>query len=636
MSQTWFLTYNAPVCELVTSLKIPKFYENKTKINFTSRYYYTGLEFRTDSFTEFFFPTYTSGRGDDYKKYGQLKYGRSDGTYLDVTNNIIIESPEDKKTGNRWTFKNRGYQYLTFSDNEPPTGTLLKFLQTSGQLIEDTYVSGSRCQDIHLEDKDIWNQLQSAWEQDDYTTALSKLQDSSITDKKLSADKINFVTSELKRLQSQNDDVFKSGKIKVTDLDVPSPAPSAGEVYFTNLGSAEDYEEPTSSFIQIRQYTGTTGQVYTDLNPKTKAANTMISPSIAREKFNQQAISLDESMRLIGNAIISLRVLTVVVKDQQGNPIQGATVKGLAGNPVTNESGVASGLIKEYTLTIVPPYVDLQTKTVDVSSVTDISINVVLEKYAENTILRFTNSTSVQFSSQVKNIDVCCVGGGGGGSGGYGYPAGQSGGSSWSASAWKGKGGAGGNIVTSTGVEVVSDTAYTLTIGSGGAGSDPLVYSISNVQDVDKQLANTAGTGGTTSFRGVSATGGIGGSTTVGTSTNGGNGGSANATGTEFDDGSTYYSGGGANGGDPVISGGKIISGPVGGTPYGGYGGYTDTSGGAYSYVGVTGGNGRGYGGGGGGGNSYVWYYYGGNELKAMSNGGNGASGLVAIKLHYN
>ena len=67
-------------------------------------------------------------------------------------------------------------------------------------------------QDIHLEDKALWNQLQTAWEQDDYTTALSKLQDSSITDKKLSADKINFATSELKRLQSQNDDVFKSGK----------------------------------------------------------------------------------------------------------------------------------------------------------------------------------------------------------------------------------------------------------------------------------------------------------------------------------------------------------------------------------------------------------------------------------------
>ena len=552
---------------------------------------------------------------------------KSSSDYVQVTSSTVV-SVHGTPTGGTWSFTNEAYRTIVFEDE--PTGSFLTWLLNNATRID---VPGVRCQDIHLEDKGIWNQLQTSWEQGDYTTALSKLQDSSITDKKLSADKINFVTSELKRLQSQNDDVFKSGKIKVTDLDVPSPTPSAGEVYFTNLGSAEDYEEPTSSFIQIRQYTGTTGQVYTDLNPKTKAANTMIAPSIAREKFNQQAISLDESMRLIGNAIISLRVLTVVVKDQQGYPIQGATVKGLAGNPVTNASGVASGLIKEYTLTIIPPYIDLQTKTVDVSSVTDISINVVLEKYAENTILRFTNSTSVQFSSKIKNIDVCCVGGGGGGSGGYGHYDQSQGTTKWAAHVWKGKGGGGGNIVNSTGVEVVSDTAYTLTIGSGGMGSAPLTYDASNYLE---QRANTAGTGGTTSFRGVSATGGTGGSTTVGTSTNGGNGGSANATGTEFDDGSTYYSGGGANGGTPVNSGGKIVSGPVGGTPYGGYGGYTVGS--DFDATGVAGGDGLGPGGGGGGGNSNMVTYgssSGYHALNAMTNGGNGASGLVAIKLHY-
>ena len=553
---------------------------------------------------------------------------KSSSDYVQVTSSTVV-SVHGTPTGGTWSFTNKAYRTIVFEDE--PTGSFLTWLLNNATRID---VPGVRCQDIHLEDKDIWNQLQSAWEQDDYTTALSKLQDSSITDKKLSADKINFATSELKRLQSQNDNVFKSDKIKVTDLDVPSPTPSAGEVYFTNLGSAEDYEEPDSSFIQMRQYKGTTGQSYTDINPKTKATNTMIAPSIAREKFNQQVISLDESIRLVGNAIISLRVLTVVVKDQQGYPIQGATVKGLAGNPVTNASGVASGLIKEYTLTIVPPYIDLQTKTVDVSSVTDISINVVLEKYAENTILRFTNSTSVQFSRQVKNIDVCCVGGGGGGSGGYGHTAGSSGGSSWIASVWEGKGGGGGNIVTSTGVEVVSDTAYTLTIGSGGVGSQPLTYNATNVYE---QRANPAGTGGTTSFRGVSATGGTGGSTTVGTSTNGGNGGSGNATGTEFNDGSNYYSGGGANGGTPVISMGEIISGPVGGTPYGGYGGYTANPSGSGSEFGVAGSAGRGAGGGGGGGNADLTNY--GNAMNypiRMTNGGNGASGLVAIKLHYN
>ena len=556
---------------------------------------------------------------------------KSSSDYVQVTSLTLVRV-DDTPTGNAWTFTNEAYRTIVLEDE--PTGSFLTWLLNNATRI---YVPGIRYQDIHLEDKSLWNQFQSAWEQDDYTTALSKLQDSSIADKQLNAAVINDTTSELLRLQTQSDTGFKAGKIVVTDLDVPSPTPSKGEVYFKNLGSADDYEEPDSSFIQMRQYTGTTDQTYTDINPKTKATDTMIRPSMARELFNRQSISLDESMQLIGNAIISLRRLTVNVKDFQGYPIQGVIVKGLAGNPVTNSSGIASGLIKEYALTLISPYVDLQTKTVDISGTTDISINVTLDKYAENTILRYTNSTSVQFSRQVKNIDVCCVGGGGGGSGGYGHTQGSVGGSSWSASAWKGKGGGGGNIVTSTGVEVVSDTAYTLTIGSGGTGSASLVYSISNAEETDKQLANTAGTGGTTTFRGISATGGTGGSTTVGTSTNGGNGGSGNATGTEFNGGSTYYSGGGANGGVPVTSGGKIISGPVGGTPYGGYGGYTDSSGGSDNEFGVAGSAGRGYGGGGGGGNADLTNY--GNVLNYpiyMTNGGNGASGLVAIKLHYN
>ena len=276
MSQTWFLAYNAPVCELVTSLKIPKFYENKTKINFTSRYYYTGLEFRTDSFTEFFFSTYVSGRGDDYEKNGQLKYGRSDGTYLDVTNDIIIENPEDKKTGNRWTFKNRGYQYLTFSDNEPPTGTLLKFLQTSGQLIEDTYVSGSRYQDIHLEDKALWNQLQTAWEQGDYTAALNVLKNASLADKQLNAAAINALTTELLSLQAQSDPSFKTGTIVVAS-EPPSDL-AVGKVYFRLIGPVTDYNEQNAYYIEINQKTSSG---YDVLIPATQADNIALTENTA-------------------------------------------------------------------------------------------------------------------------------------------------------------------------------------------------------------------------------------------------------------------------------------------------------------------------------------------------------------------
>ena len=610
MSQTWIIKDTAPVGIYGIHL---------TDVNFTSN----GQNFtRID--------TLNSGRYDTvteiHTKSYTLRYYTSESSKISVTSSPII-TENNVPTGNVWEFTNEAYRTITFET--PPTGDLLLWLLNNAK-IAGSY--GSPYQDIHLEDKTLWNQLQSEWSQDEYSAALNTLQDSKLNNKQLNADSINNVSSTLLMLQQQKDQSFKTNKITITEGTPPSPEIKIGNVCFNKIGTAEAYEEPSSYLVKIQQRLGT--YEYTDLNPKTKAINTMIAPSIAREKFNQQAISLDESIRLVGNAIISLRVLTVVVKDQQGYPIQGATVKGLAGNPVTNASGVASGLIKEYTLTIIPPYIDLQTKTVDVSSVTDISINVVLEKYAENTILRFTNSTSVQFSRQVKNIDVCCVGGGGGGSGGYGHTAGSSGGSSWIASVWKGKGGGGGNIVTSTGVEVVSDTAYTLTIGSGGTGSAPLTYNASSYLE---QRANPAGTGGTTSFRGVSATGGTGGSTTVGTSTNGGNGGSGNATGTEFNDGSTYYSGGGANGGTPVISMGEIISGPVGGTPYGGYGGYTANPSGSGSEFGVDGSAGRGAGGGGGGGNADLTNY--GNATNypiRMTNGGNGASGLVAIKLHYN
>ena len=610
MSQTWVIRDNAPV---------GIYWINLTDVNFTSN----GQNFtRIDTLNMERYDAVTKISTTRYT----LRYYTSESSQISVTSSPII-TKNDMPTGNVWEFTNEAYRTITFET--PPTGDLLLWLLNNAK-IAGSY--GSPYQDIHLEDKTLWNQLQSEWAQDEYSAALNTLQDSKLNNKQLNADSINNVSSTLLMLQQQKDQSFKTNKITITEGTPPSPEIKIGNVCFNKIGTAEAYEEPSSYLVKIQQRLGTYG--YTDLNPKTKATNTMIAPSIAREKFNQQTISLDESIRLVGNAIISLRVLTVVVKDQQGYPIQGATVKGLAGNPVTNASGVASGLIKEYTLTIVPPYIDLQTKTVDVSSVTDISINVVLEKYAENTILRFTNSTSVQFSRQVKNIDVCCVGGGGGGSGGYGHTAGSSGGSSWIASVWKGKGGGGGNIVTSTGVEVVSDTAYTLTIGSGGTGSAPLTYNASSYLE---QRANPAGTGGTTSFRGVSATGGTGGSTTVGTSTNGGNGGSGNATGTEFNDGSTYYSGGGANGGTPVISRGEIISGPVGGTPYGGYGGYTANPSGSGSEFGVDGSAGRGAGGGGGGGNADLTNY--GNATNypiRMTNGGNGASGLVAIKLHYN
>lgn len=580
MSQTWVIKDTAPI--EIRSFPI-------TEISFQSN---------NQNFSEISGRMMISGSGTQYT----LNYGS---TQVGITSNNT--SP--------YTWIDNAYKTIIFET--APTGDLLNWLQINASL-QDDVIHGVKYQDIHLEDKALWNEFQSAWTQDDYATALSKLQDSSVSDKQLNAAVINDTTTELLRLQSQKDNNFKVGKIQ---LDDGTGSIRDEAVWFKLLGKATEFGDD-SYYIQpnYRQ------NLYdTSLNLETKATDTMIASSIASSLFNRQSISLDESMQLIGNAIIGLRRLTVVVKDPSGNPVEGAIVKGLAGNPVTNASGIAAGLLSEYALTVIPPYVDLQTKTVDVSSVTDTSIDVTLEKYAENTILRFTESTSVQFSSQIKNIDVCCVGGGGGGSGGYGHY----GTNSYVPQSFYGKGGGGGNIVNATSISITAKTSYPITIGMGGAGSAILQYYAS---DYGEEKANSGGTGGTTTFLTVSATGGTGGTTTVGTSTNGGNG-DANATGTEFGDGSTYYSGGGATAGDPVYVDGRAVHGPNGGTPYGGYGGYRYTS--TFYTHGVAGGNGLGPGGGGGGGNANPS----GTSAQAfdyMTNGGNGASGLVAIKLHYN
>lgn len=68
-------------------------------------------------------------------------------------------------------------------------------------------------QDIHLEDKALWNQLQIAWEQGDYTAALNVLKNASLTDKQLNAAAINAMTTELLSLQAQSDPSLKRARL---------------------------------------------------------------------------------------------------------------------------------------------------------------------------------------------------------------------------------------------------------------------------------------------------------------------------------------------------------------------------------------------------------------------------------------
>lgn len=386
--------------------------------------------------------------------------------------------------------------------------------------------------------------------------------------------------------------------------------------------------------ITLRQKN--TSGVYDKLYTKTTATQSKLSAATAA-LFGDGTSDADAALAKIADTVKSIGNVQVKVVDPNGNPIQGARVTGLYGTPTTASDGTAHGVLQTNPISISSPYIDLKDQTADASGYVGSfdALVVTLPIVGENAITRITSSKTVKFSKAVKTVDVCCVGGGGGGSGGYGHGAHGGPYNGWVAASWKGKGGAGGNIVNSYGITITPNTNYTMTIGAGGNGSATLIY---NASDYGEQKANPGGQGGSTTFLSVTATGGGGATSTggVGTSNNGGNGGSGNATGTEFDDGSTYYSGGGANGGYPIYEQGRpgIISGPVGGSPYGGYGGYTNTSGSSDDYYGVAGGNGLGAGGGGGGGNantsgdsSSVFSY--------MTKGGNGASGLVAIRFHF-
>lgn len=371
--------------------------------------------------------------------------------------------------------------------------------------------------------------------------------------------------------------------------------------------------------ITLRQKN--TSGVYDKLYTKTTATQSKLSTETAA-LFGDGTSDADAALAKIADTVKSIGNVQVKVVDPNGNPIQGARVTGLYGTPTTASDGTAHGVLQTNPISISSPYIDLKDQTADASGYVgsfDVLV-VTLPVVGENSITRITSSKTVKFSKAVKTVDVCCVGGGGGGSGGSGSTM-----SGYQVEVpFHGKGGAGGNIVNSYGISITSDINYSITIAAGGVGSEALKYITSNRFE---EKHNPGGQGGTTSFLSITATGGNGATATggVGTSSNGGNGGASAATGTEFDDGSTYYSGGGANG-----AGLSTTGAPSGGTPYGGDGGYVQ-----YRNTGslpVAGGNGKGPGGGGGGGNGSV------NEadhIEYLTKGGNGADGLVAIRFHF-
>ena len=347
---------------------------------------------------------------------------------------------------------------------------------------------------------------------------------------------------------------------------------------------------------------------YDSLLPRTTASKSYLTNDTSA-LYNLQNGTAEQAIQAIMRVIALSGNVSMRITDANGNPVVGAIVNGLVGSPISDENGNVQGIYEYTPVNIVSPYVDLQDKSVDVKNYIG-SINVLtvrLDTYAENTVRRYTNSRNVRFSKMVKTVDVCCVGGGGGGgnliitsSGGETYEH-VSG------------GGGGGAIVNSYGKSINADTNYVLSIGSGGSSG------------------YTGGTGGTTTFLSVSATGG-GGAYVYRPDTSSspiGKGGSAGAPGSgkggdygyngenstisEFDDGVTFYSGGGGSGdrkgGTPNGANGAYIT-----------GGYPNTS---HPHSATTPGIG-----GGGGGATYD------NQITANLPSA-GGPGLVAIRLHF-
>ena len=194
--------------------------------------------------------------------------------YYDITHGqryMVVVADIDLSAGETtffWTDK--AYRTLVF--DTAPTGELLAWLQKNA--ISKT--NGINYQDIHLEDKALWNQLQTAWEQGDYTAALNVLKNASLSDKQLNAAAINALTTELLSLQAQSDPSFKTGTIVVAS-EPPSDL-AVGKVYFRLIGPVTDYNEQNAYYIEINQKTSSG---YDVLNPATQADNIALTENTA-------------------------------------------------------------------------------------------------------------------------------------------------------------------------------------------------------------------------------------------------------------------------------------------------------------------------------------------------------------------
>lgn len=326
----------------------------------------------------------------------------------------------------------------------------------------------------------------------------------------------------------------------------------------------------------------------------------------------------DDMFALIADKLYRLSTgmakVTVTVKLSNGTPVPDACINNLktitGGDVFTDQNGVAAGYCNAGNVTIsLKNHLDITGNSKTISAIQRNSYTVELTATTRN-FYSTTSSNSMYISGLRKTIDVSVCGGGAGGGGGL-------------SSDYCGKGGGGGFASTKENVSFRTRTLYTASLGAGGVGGQ---------YDAAHPGSNTAGApGGTSSFLGVSASGGLeyentninatsvpygNGSGGFGTNRNGSQQSSAgkNGTGIVFSSyTSTKVVGGGGGGGSFT----DVRS--IGGAPGGGAGGYGIST----AISGSDGLDGVGGGGGGAGGRA-------GN-----SQGRKGGRGFISARIHF-
>lgn len=150
---------------------------------------------------------------------------------------------------------------------------------------------------------------------------------------------------------------------------------------------------------------------YDALYPTTLASQAKLSNETST-LFGNSITDADAAMLNIAKKIKTLSNISVQVLNSVNKPMKKMSVLGLSTTQQTNDDGIVTGELKSSSLTVVSPYVDIPSKSIDATELDDELVVVTMDAVKDGEIVRVTNSEYVIFSNFVKTIDVCCVCGG--------------------------------------------------------------------------------------------------------------------------------------------------------------------------------------------------------------------------------